>query len=74
MNPSGTYTIRYEGQPYTPNDESVDNVKYVEDDKFQYCKNRIAVAFFWAMCELTDLTAHAAQSISKIGMNSQKRT
>ena len=49
-------------------------IKYVDDDRYKFCDNNLAVAYLWGYLELINLTKFAVQNCRDIGLVSGKAT
>ena len=66
-----TIRLIIRGTEYTQqHDEDDDEVtiRYVDDDRFKFCRENLSVAYLWAVLEMIGLTSFALQSAKAIGL------
>ncbi len=51
-------------------EETDATILYVDDDRWKFCLDDLAVAYFWAMVELHELSTFVTQNVEKIGFSS----
>lgn len=61
-------TIRFAEVEYLEEVDDDTEIKYVADDRHQFCK-RLDVGFFWCVVDFLNLTTHANQKANKCGLS-----
>jgi len=64
--------IAYEDDLAEHGEDEEKEVMFVDDDRFQYCGNRLALLFFWGMLDLCGLVIFIQQHCKKCGVSSDK--
>ena len=69
-------TIRFNGTTYDDDviefdgEDNEKDMKFVDDDRFQYCGNRLPTLFFWCMTDLNGLVTFVQSHSKKCGVSS----
>ena len=48
-------------------------IHFVDDDRWSFCNNKIAVAYFWGKTDVHGLNTFMTQNVEKIGLSMDKR-
>jgi len=51
-------------------DEDLGDIEFVDDDRWKFCQNNIAVAYFWGVVEKLRLSSFCLQNLQQFGMES----
>lgn len=71
LSPEGKemFSIRFKHVVYAKDDEVEVEIKYVEDDRWNFCGNRLYLGYFWCMSDAHGLVNHATQKAGAVGLD-----
>ena len=60
--------LRVKGTSYYCVDEDEAVIKYIDDDRFDFCGNSLPTGYFWCIAEMHDLVGTVSQSCEEVGV------